>query len=81
MKKTCDGCKAYVCTSKTEYCSKHYETYLQETRIKGLYILSPAEPCPKPRTYKALINTPKKRKKSMLKVCDNCNKKQKELTI
>jgi len=57
MKKTCDGCKAYVRNARFEYCSKHYKTYLQKTRVKGLYILSPAEPCPKPRTWKALINT------------------------
>lgn len=60
MKKTCDGCKAYVRNGRFEYCSKRYETYLQETQIKDLYILSPAEPCPKPRTYMALINTPEK---------------------
>lgn len=60
MKKTCDGCKAYEHCARHEYCSKGYKTYLQETQIKGLYILSPAEPCPKPRTWKALMNTPKK---------------------
>lgn len=60
MKKNCDGCKAYERFARHEYCSKGYNTYLQETRIKGLYILSPAEPCPKPRTWKDLMNTPKK---------------------
>lgn len=58
--RNCERCRAYDVTARPNGCALGYNNTGPYLREFGIYRIEPQEPCPKPLSIQAFIDTPKK---------------------